>query len=248
MDVVVTARSLDKLEALAGELRRKYSVEVTPIRSDLGSLEGVQALIEATAKIEVDVLVNNAGAASPGAFLGTDIDDQYTRLVLNVEAPLRLTHHFARLMAARRRGGVLFVSSTIGYVTAPWMAHYAGTKNFVTAFADGLRGELAPLGVDVALLSPGPTRTPMIEEFEGMDMEKLPMSWMNPDAVARIGIAALPRSRSVIAGRINTFMNFVMTRLLPRTWTAKMFGSMMGSVMTDELKDAKLPPDLSLAA
>ncbi len=248
MDVIITARSLDKLEALATELRKDHDVTITPIRSDLGSLDGIQGLIDDTADFQVDVLINNAGGAAPGAFLGTNVEQQHTFLLLNVEAPLRLTHHFGRKMAERGRGGVLFVSSTIGYGTAPWMAHYAGTKNFVSAFAEGIRGELAPLGVDVAVLSPGPTRTAMVQEMEGVEMEKLPMVWMNPDAVARAGLAALPRRSSTIAGFVNKVMTFMMARLMPRSWAAKMFGTMMGSVMTDELKDAKLGARLTVAA
>ena len=239
MDVIITARSLDKLEALATEIRNAHKVEVTVVRSDLGSVKGVEAFIDATSELEVDVLINNAGAATPGAFLGSDIERQHASLVLNVEAPLRLTHHFARGMARRKRGGVLFVSSTIGYGTAPWMAHYAGTKNFLTSFAEGLRGELAINNVDVAVLSPGPTKTPMVE-FDGMDMSKLPMIWMTAEAVAAQGLAALPRRKSKIAGKMNTVMTFFMSRFLPRAWSAKMFGSMMGDVMVDELKDQKL--------
>ncbi len=248
MDVIITARSVDKLEALAAELRAKHKVQITAIRSDLASVEGVEALIAETDGFEVDVLINNAGAASPGAFLGSDLGRQQASLTLNVEAPIRLTHHFGRLMASRGRGGVLFVASTIGYGTAPWMAHYSGTKAFVIAFAEGLRDELGPLGVDVAVMSPGPTRTPMVNEMEGVSMEKLPMVWMNPDAVARAGLAALPRRSSSIAGVVNTVMTFMMSRLLPRAWAAKMFGTLMGGVMTDELKDHKLEPAVRRAA
>ncbi len=107
---------------------------------------------------------------------------------------------------------------------------------------------MAPLGVDVAVLSPGPTRTAMVQELEGTDMEKLPMVWMNPDAVAKAGLAALPRRSSTIAGLVNTLTTFMMARLMPRSWAAKMFGTMMGSVMTDEVKDAKLEVKLTVAA
>lgn len=248
MDVIITARSVDKLEALAAELREQHDVTVTPVKADLSTIPGIQALIEDVSGLEVDVLINNAGAATPGAFLGTQLDRQHASLILNVEAPIRLTHHFGRKMGARGRGGILFVSSTIGYGTAPWMAHYAGTKNFISAFAEGLRDELGPLGIDVGLLSPGPTRTPMVNEMDGVEMEKLPMVWMNPDAVARAGLNALPRRSSTIAGVVNTLMTFFMARLLPRSWAAKMFGTMMGSVMTDELKDAKLGVKLTVAA
>ncbi len=248
MNVIVTARSFDKLESLAKEIGAESDVVVTPIKSDLSSVEGIDQLIEDTSEYQVDLLINNAGSASPGAFLGTPLEWQHASLMLNVEAPVRLTHHYGRAMANRGRGGVLFVSSTIGYGTAPWLSHYAGTKGFVTAFAEGIRAEFGPLGVDVALLSPGPTRTPMVNEFEGMDMEKLPMVWMEPDAVARIGLAALPKRKSTIAGGVNTVMTFFMARLLPRSWAAKMFGTMMGSVMSDEVKDPKLGEALTAEA
>jgi len=248
MDVIITSRSLDKLEELAAELRAAHGVNVTAVRSDLSSLDGIAKLIADVDGMPVDLLINNAGAASPGAFLGCELSAQHRSLMLNVEAPIRLTHHFGRAMGLRGRGGVLFVSSTIGYGTAPWMAHYAGTKAFVTAFAEGIRGELAPLGVDVALLSPGPTRTPMVTEMKGMDLGKLPMVWMDPDAVARAGLRALPGRRSTIAGFVNQVMTFAMSRLLPRSWAAKMFGTMMGSAMTDEAKDPKLGAVVSIAA
>jgi short-subunit dehydrogenase len=196
-DLIVTARRGDALEALRAELEAAHGVSVTPVACDLGTREGCDALIAACAGREVDVLMNNAGFGGHGAFLDRALEDDLTMLDLNVRAPMILSHHFGRLMAARGRGRILNVGSTAGMMPGPLQATYFASKAFLQSFSLALAEELRESGVTVTLLAPGYVRTGFAEraDLEGTGLTR--QKGAGPEAVAKVGYDAM------IAGKLH---------------------------------------------
>lgn len=118
-----------------------------------------------------------------GAFEKTPLDQEVKLLQLNVMATFHLTHHFSKGMVQRGCGGILLLSSLAGHMPNPYFANYAGTKAYVFNLGASLYGEFKLKGVDVSVLSPGLTNTPMVAD-NGMDWTKMPMKPMNSSVVA----------------------------------------------------------------
>ncbi len=230
LNVAVVARRQNRLADLTAELESKHGVQTQTIPVDLTAPDYLDNIQSATADLQIGLLINNAGAGVPGAFLKQSVDD-YTRVVqLNVTAPMQLAHAFGARMIRQGRGGIIFVSSIAGYTGTPYMANYAATKSYLLNLGAALNVEFKPKGVDVLVVSPGPTRTEMME-MENTDFSNLPMSWMTAEAVAAAGLQALGKKPTVIPGGMNKMMNFMATRVMPRQTALSMFGSMMSKGM-----------------
>ena len=159
--LVLVARSGDKLDALKSELESTHGVEVYVLPKDL-SVEGAGRAVYdelASAGIEVEYLVNNAGFGGRGMFHERDWDTERSMIQLNVIALTELCRHFLPDFVARGRGRILNVSSTAGFVPGPLQAVYYATKAFVTSFSNAIAEELRDSGVTVTALLPGPTDT-----------------------------------------------------------------------------------------
>ncbi len=230
LNVVLVARRIPALEETAESIRAMHGVEVRAVQADMGSDVGVDALIEAVEDLEVGVLVPGAAIESNGYFVHT-AEDTHRRMVrINVEAPMRLAHHFGGAMAGRGRGAILLVSSLSGWNGQPYMAAYGATKAFVLSLGEALHQEMKDYGVDVAVLSPGPTDTPMIADL-GIDFASMGMAVMPPDAVANAGVAALGRRANAVPGMRNRLMVWFLTRVLPRSWATALFHRMLGQAL-----------------
>ena len=235
INVVLAARRQSRLEALAKDLRQQHQVQTRVIGIDLTDPDFLTKIDEATADLDIGLLVNNAGFAAPGAFLKKPIEDRQRNIQLNINSPMELAYHYGQKMVTRGRGGIIFVSSTAAYTGSPYLANYAATKAYILQFGKALSVELKPKGVDVLVLSPGATRTEMVDAIEGAQMEKAPMPWMDADAVARAGLRSLGRKPEVIPGFLNNLMMFMMTRLMPTKPALNMFGGIMAKVVDPQL-------------
>jgi len=160
-DVVLVARSGDKLQALAQELREAHSIAAHPVVADLGTAAGVEHAWSATQElgVQVDFLANNAGFGSNGPFLDLELARELEMVQVNVAALVALTHRFAGPMRARGFGKILNIASTAGFQSGPFMASYYATKAFVISFSEALAFELAGSGVTVTCHCPGATAT-----------------------------------------------------------------------------------------
>ncbi|MCH7588273.1 MAG: SDR family NAD(P)-dependent oxidoreductase [Chloroflexi bacterium] len=137
-------------------------------------------------------------------------------------------------MSQRGNGGIIFVSSVGAYVGGPYNANYIASKAFLLNLGTALHVELKPKGVDVLVLSPGPTRTEMVDAV-GVDFSKVPMNWMKAGTVAAAGLRALGHKSMLVPGGINKKMVTMMTRFMPRQMALSMFGSMMSKTMDPSL-------------
>ena len=160
-DVVLVARSEDKLRALATDLAEAHGVAAHVVVADLGAHEGAARVDEAVKAlgVPVDFLVNNAGFGSNGAFLDLERTRELEMVQVNVTSLVDLTHRFVAPMRARGRGRVMNIASTAGFQPGPFMATYYATKAFVVSFTEALAYELQDTGVTVTCHCPGATAT-----------------------------------------------------------------------------------------
>ncbi len=205
-DLVVVARDVGRLEALAKELEAKFGAAAQVLRADLTDADQL-AIVEARChdrSAPIDVLVNNAGFGTFGPLHTLDLDTETREIQLNVVALVRLTHAAATEMFERGEGGILNVSSLAGFQPGPSNATYSATKAFITSFTEAVHEELKGSGVNVTVLCPGFTRTGF-QAVANAPAEAVPgFMWQEADAVAREGLDALAKNRAVaIPGNLN---------------------------------------------
>jgi hypothetical protein len=163
-DLVVVARREPELETLAAPLRTEHGVDVSVVAVDLAEPSAPRAVFETVRrrKIDVDVLVNNAGVTALGDFADISLDSQMRLIQLNISALTALTHLFLRPMVERRRGRVLNLASVSAFQPVPTIAVYAASKAYVLSFSEALAVELRGTGVTVTACCPGFTQTTMV--------------------------------------------------------------------------------------
>lgn len=196
VEVVAVARRADRLESLSAELG---TVEV--LVADLGRREG-QALVARRIAAEdrpVDLVVNNAGFGTSGAFAELDVDRLSDEISLNVDALTRLTHAALEVMVPRRRGWVLNVSSFASFQPAPRLAVYAATKAYVTSLGESLHEEVKGAGVVVTTVCPGLVRTEFQAVSNTTHQAEFPdVLWLPLSEVVRSALDATTKGRAII--------------------------------------------------
>lgn len=241
MNVVLVARTASRLAARARELRDRYPIEVEVLDADVSTRSGVEALIAAVGDREIGVLVPCAAVEERGYLIDGDAEAHRRLLDMDCFGPMRLAHHFGKGMAQRGNGAILFVSSLSGWSAQPYMAHYGAAKAYVLSLGEALHQEMKDKGVDVSVLSPGPTDTAMAPDLNA-EFVKMGMAVMSPEAVARAGLGALGKHPNAVPGARNKMMATMVTRSMPRSWTAAMFRWMMGRVLHVERSAARAQP------
>jgi len=222
--LVLVARNEEKLQSLAKSLADEFDILVFVVAKDLSDPKAPAELYAevSTQNITVDALVNNAGFATHGYFVETDLARELQELQLNITTLTHLSKLFGRDMAKRRMGKILNVASTAAFQPGPMMAVYFATKAYVLSFSEALANEMADFGVTVSALCPGATATNFFNTAEMTDsgfVEKMRM--MSAEDVAEIGYRGLMRKKPVvITGFFNKVMAFS-TRFVPRSLTVK---------------------------
>jgi len=227
-DLVLVARRAELLEALAGELRATCGVDVEVLVADLtdpGGLASVEDRLRRDAP--VDLLVNNAGIGAQGRFADIPIEWQEGQVLLNVLAPVRLTHAALEGMLRRGRGGVLNVSSIAGTQPLPNVATYSATKAYLSSFSHSLHEEVRRSGVSVTALLPGFTRTEF-HEVAGANRTVVPAAaWMSAEAVAAAGLRAVARGRAQCVPGLGYRILSGVSRLTPWSVSRRVVGAIM---------------------
>ena len=227
-DLILVARTKEKLDQLAHELEKKYSIRCHAIAMDLGQHGSARNLYDQVKKMGLspDILINNAGFGDVGAFVHAKDAKIENMMTLNMETLTLLTRYFAADMVEQRKGRILNVASIAAFQPGPYMAVYYATKAYVLSFTEALAVELKKSGVTITALCPGPVLTGFqsgANMAEDAGMLKTP-AVLPAAKVAEIGYAAMKDGSTVaIAGTINRLMTFS-TRLAPRSITAKIAG------------------------
>ncbi len=219
-DLVLVARSLAKLEALATELSGAHGVSVRVEVRDLADAAAIAALAADLADTPVEFLVNNAGFGTNGRFIELDPAPELGQIAVNVAALADLTRRFLPAMVRRGSGRVLNIASTAGFQPGPFMATYYATKAFVLSFSQALAVEVAGSGVTVTAHCPGPTATGF-QATAGMGKVRLGKGGADATACARHAYRAMHGGRRVaIHGPLNAIMAWL-ARVSPMAMTLR---------------------------
>ena len=218
-NLVLVARSADKLNLLAAQLTKQHSISVTVIAADLSKMEAVQQVYDTcqAKNLQIDYLVNNAGFGDFGFFIESNWQKTEQMIDLNIKSLTFITRLFAPAMAARKAGKILNVASTAAFQPGPTMAVYYATKAYVLHFSEALSNELKDQGVTVTCLCPGATESGFqaaaaMEESALVKGKKLPTA----KEVALFGYKAMMKGKLTV---IHGWMNYMMAnsiRFTPR--------------------------------
>ncbi|HWB48580.1 MAG TPA: SDR family oxidoreductase [Stellaceae bacterium] len=209
-DLVLSARRLEPMEALAEELRQ-LGAAATIVIADLARPDGAASLLRdlESRGLEVEVLINNAGLGRFARFDRTDATRIDEMMQVNMVALTQLTHALLAAMQARGRGKIMLVASTASFIPCPNLAVYAATKAYVRSFGEALAEELRGSAITVNVLCPGTTATNFFDVAGGTVNGMQAGRMMSPEAVAKIGVDGLLRGERVtVAGLANRVLAF----------------------------------------
>jgi uncharacterized protein len=214
-NLVLIARDRSRLASLAGELQSRHPIRVTVISKDLADLSAAQHIADQLARqrVEVDVLVNNAGTQVYGEFAGANLEQQLNLIHVNSTSMVHLTHLLLPGMIQRGRGRILNVGSTGSFAPGPLNAVYCATKAFVLSFSQAISAELARTEVTVTALCPGATDTAFITRY-GLQDVRIFRNAMSPVRVAEIGYRALQRGRPLVVPGLNNQLQVLSFQLM----------------------------------
>jgi short-subunit dehydrogenase len=230
-NLILVARTEEKLNRLAAELRDQYKINVMVLPKDLSSPDAPREIYDQLQKesVQVDILVNNAGFAVYGPFAETDMEEELNMIRVNMMALTRMAKLFLPGMIERRHGKILNVASSAGFVSGPYASVYYASKAYVISMSGALSEELRGTGVTVTALCPGPVRT---EFFKRAGMMGTPLQGLfakDPDVVARVGYRALMKGRRAVIVGLFYKLLIGSTRLIPRTLATKISKLMLAS-------------------
>jgi short-subunit dehydrogenase len=216
LNVIATGKNEERLKQLADEVKEEFKTEIHTFVVDLSSPRDVERFIKGVSSFEIDLLVNNAGFGLYGEFVKLDLKEIEDMIEVNVKALTTLSHHFAKQMVQRRRGGIINVSSIAGYMPVAYFNAYSATKAYVYNLSLALWAELRKYNVHVLCVSPGPTRTRFFERaFKDQNVRTFG-KLMDPRQVAIGAIEAFEKKRPIYVPAFkNKLISFVAKKLLP---------------------------------
>ncbi len=217
-DLVLVARSAERLQQLKAELEAAHAVQVMVICEDLAVAGAASRIFQQTeaAGLKIEVLINNAGVGGHGKFHERGLEADQQMMQLNMVALAELSYYYLQGMVARGAGRILNVSSTAGFLPGPLQAVYYASKAFVNSFSQALANELRGTGVTVTALCPGPVATGFkaAADLEGVRMMDTAVS---ATSVAEFGYRAMQRGELVAINQpgLRFLLRWIMP-LLPR--------------------------------
>jgi short-subunit dehydrogenase len=234
MSLVLTGRNEARLDETAQEIRRAAPrVKVETVAADLATPSGVSALLDHVGDRPIEVLINNAGFGSYGAFAEADAHREAEEVAVDVSAVVTLARAFLPGMLARGSGGILNVASTIAFQPAPCQAVYGASKAFVLSFSSALWAEARTAGVAVTALCPGPTRTGFVDAL-GADVSQTAIysRLADPEPVIEAGLRALDKGRAVVIPGVRNKVIAASGRFLPREWLTRITARLLRPART----------------
>lgn len=227
MNLVLVARNADRLNALADELRARHRIDVMMLPLDLSDPDAISQIEAALAEhgVTVDLLVNDAGFGTNGAFVEIEPAREREEILVNVLAVVELCHLLTPGMIARGYGAIVNVASNTAFQPVPYMAVYAATKSFVLSFSQALHVELARSNVRVLGLCPGPTSTEFFSNAKADRLGRMASATMRtPSQVVDTALKALDANRSSVVDGAIFSAAAVFGKLIPPSWQARMIG------------------------
>lgn len=186
MDLVLVARRVERLQQLAARLEETCAVRATVCQIDLSHATAARQILDATASLDIGLVVSNAGFGLKGDHANNDPRAMTDMLMVNCNTPMLLAHGFIPRLRQRGRGGIIFTSSVEALIGCPFSTAYSASKSFVNNLGEGLWGELAPEGIKVLTICPGATDTEAAA-LQGIDPATL-RNVMAPQQVAGLAL------------------------------------------------------------
>lgn len=227
INLVLAARRLSALDDLGRELARRHGIQYRAVQVDLAGPDFMDTIVEQTRDLDIGLVVSNAGDMVLGEFVSNPYAELIRETRLNVNTHLALAHHFGQRMARRGRGGLLLVSSTAALQGLAYSANYAAAKAYVHTLGEGLHQELSSQGVNVTVVLPGATATPMLSRF-GADKTSMGRLAMPVEVCVADALKALRANR---AARISGRMNRLAMAAMPRSARTRLLGRLSKSMV-----------------
>jgi hypothetical protein len=227
INLVLVDLLADELAQVAEEIQKKSARHIKRVVADLSHPEFIKTIREQTEGIEIGLLVSNAAFAPVGLFFERSLEDKLRMVDVNMRAPLILVQEFGAKMVARKRGGIILLSSASALQGSAYVANYAATKAYNLILAEGLWDELRQHGVDVLGFMPGATRTTgFVLSKPRLERARL-ATIMEPEPTVTEALKALGKTPSHIAGIRNRLTILLIGRLLPRKAAIRLIGNNM---------------------
>lgn len=224
---LLLARREEKLQQLAAEIKAHYNIDCEYLSLDLADHDFMQKLLPNCADKQIGLIIGNAAYNPLGAFSDMSAEQLQSILDINCRANLLLANAFLPKLKTRGSGGLLLVGSIEGYFGVPYSACYSASKAFVLSLGEALWGEYRGTGVDVLVLAPGATDTPLLASRQ-ISSDKV--SVMSPQAVAEIGLDNLHKGYVLIPGKTDRWL-FRLLRRLPRRWAVTLTGKAVKKIV-----------------
>ena len=218
-NLVLVARTADKLRQLASELEKAHGTRSLMLAADLTDPGACAYILDQSsrANVAVDTLVNNAGFGQYGLFAENDLEECLRQIQLNVTTLTHLTRLYLPAMVERKSGRILNVASTAAFQPGPLMAVYFATKAYVLNFSEAIANELKGTGVSVTCLCPGATATEFHKRANATGMNLLRMGSMDAHTVAEDGYRALMAGKPVVISGFKNWLVAQSVRFSPRS-------------------------------
>ena len=221
-DLVLVARSQQKLEEIAERLQIEAGISALVVGQDLLADNAVSQIFETVqrAGYEVDLLINNAGFGDYGQFASSDRPKQLEMIDLNIRALVEMTHAWLPEMLQRGHGNIINVASIAGFQPMPYLSVYAATKAFVLSFSEALWAENKERGIKVLALCPGPTESNFMT-VAGFpeDLDSTGQSLVSSESVVEAALKALEKGEAnTVTGGVMNQVIVNASRFMPRTW------------------------------
>ena len=215
MNLVLSARRLERLEGLARKLREEHAIAALAVPADLGRPgEAGRLWEEASNGRSIHLLVNNAGFGARGPFAASVLARQLEMIQVNCSSVLELAHHALRPMLDRGEGGIINVSSIAAFQPVPELATYGASKAFVLSLSQALWSETRGTGVRVLALCPGRTPTEF-QAIAGTGNADSAFGVRSAGEVVDAGLQALEADRSYEVPGVENYLATLLVRVLP---------------------------------
>jgi len=234
-DLVLAARSEDKLHELCDELMLKHKITAHYFAVDLSQPNADALLYEETERhgFEIEWLINNAGYGSGGDFAVLDIEKELGIIDLNIRAVVALTHRYLKKMRERKSGTIINVSSAASFQPIPFMATYAASKAFVSSFTEAVAEENRPYGIRIMALCPGSTETNF---FAASDIDRAinMKGQQTAEEVVDTALAAIEKGKSKVVSGWSNFIAAVGATYMPNKITSRIISKALRSRYQDQ--------------
>lgn len=219
-NLVLVARSGDKLQQIAENLQKQHQIQVEVIAQDLTESNATNQVFDVikNKNLTIDLLINNAGFGDYGDFAERDGERQLKMIQLNIMALVDLTHKFLPLMRQNCSGTIINIASIAGFQPMPYISVYAATKAFVINFSQALWAENKDYGVRVLVVCPGPTETEFFNEAKfPPTIAAANSKIVTPKEVVKAALAGLAQGNAtVVTGGFNNQIITNLHRFFPR--------------------------------